>query len=347
MIAALLALAAASGSLEEAQAAFARADYPQAESLALAAAEPPHAGAALYLAGLARFRAGRAAAALEALDGAARAEDAPHDALFHFNRGACLYQLGRFRDAQTEYEEAARDSAIAAVSLSEAGFAALDAGAPALARDFAGRARAVATGAALTLVAELDALLADASAAAEYKEGISLYDGGRFAEAREHFRRATALDPQDGRSRIMSGAAAYRLGASGEARGEREKALSLPLDEADARAARAYLERLGSRWQATLRLAAGVDSDPFQTGLVEPSELGPGSQTPGASAVATAEAALSWRFAPPEGTSGPLAYPLSHPPPADSAPPHLRPPPPALAHLLQLLSHAALPPRVS
>src|SRR5260221_9785924 len=122
MIAALLALAAASGSLEEAQAAFARADYPQAESLALAAAEPPHAGAALYLAGLARFRAGRAAAALEALDGAARAEDAPHDALFHFHRGACLYQLGRFCDAQTETEGAARESPLPPPPLPETGF---------------------------------------------------------------------------------------------------------------------------------------------------------------------------------------------------------------------------------
>src|SRR5207248_7728677 len=49
------AAAAASGALQAAETAFAEGDYPRADALATAAAEPPQEGAALYLAGLARF----------------------------------------------------------------------------------------------------------------------------------------------------------------------------------------------------------------------------------------------------------------------------------------------------
>ena len=100
MIVAALLLAA---SLDDAQAAFANGAYPEAESLALAAAEPPHAGAALYLAALARFRAGRAADALEALDAAAKAADPPEAPLWHYNRAACLYELQRFGESVLDY----------------------------------------------------------------------------------------------------------------------------------------------------------------------------------------------------------------------------------------------------
>ncbi len=81
--------------LEQARSAFADAEYDRAETLALEAARPPRAGAALYLTGLARFRSGRPAEALEALDQAGASEDAPAPAEWHYNRGACLYELGR------------------------------------------------------------------------------------------------------------------------------------------------------------------------------------------------------------------------------------------------------------
>src|SRR5438046_3096765 len=131
MIVAALLLAA---SLDDAQAAFANGAYPEAESLALAAAEPPPAGAALYLAALARFRAGLAA-----------------------------------------------------------------------------------------------------------------FDAGKFAEARAHFRKSSALDPTDGRSRVMSGASALRLGAKDDARDDITRGLALRLGADDAQAARAYLSELTAR----------------------------------------------------------------------------------------------------
>src|SRR5439155_1022951 len=78
----------------------------------------------------ARFRAGRAADALEALDAAAKAADPPEAPLWHYNRAACLYELQRFGESVLDYEQAAADPSLAAVSLVNAGFAAFDAGSP-------------------------------------------------------------------------------------------------------------------------------------------------------------------------------------------------------------------------
>ena len=86
---AVVAVLAVAAPLTDAQQAFSEGRYDAAEKLALEAARPPQAGAALYLAGLARFRAGRPAEALEAFDAAGRAEDAPDRAQWSFNRGAC------------------------------------------------------------------------------------------------------------------------------------------------------------------------------------------------------------------------------------------------------------------
>jgi tetratricopeptide (TPR) repeat protein len=155
---AALAVAASSGSLDEARAAFAAADYARAERLALAAAVPPDSRAALYLAGLSRFRLGRPAEALAAIDQAGDGADAP--AAWHFNRGACLYALGRLPEAESEFLAAAPDPSFATLALVQAGFAALDAGAPDRARTLAARARASATGRLAELVDELDAALA-------------------------------------------------------------------------------------------------------------------------------------------------------------------------------------------
>ncbi|BDG02268.1 hypothetical protein [Anaeromyxobacter oryzae] len=169
MIAALVLVAVAAAAppdlLDQARTAFAQADYVRAEQLALeAAAEPPDDTAALYLAGLARFREGRPAEALDAIDRAGSGADAP--AAFHHNRAACLYELARYAEAESEYLRAADlDPALASVALVNAGFAALEAGAVDRARGDAARARAVATGAALDLVADLERQLPAAGGA--------------------------------------------------------------------------------------------------------------------------------------------------------------------------------------
>jgi hypothetical protein len=159
-VAAALALLVASASpsgLDEARRAFAAGDYASAERLALeAAADDP--APALYLAGLARFRAGRPAEALEALDRSEAGADSP--AAWRFNRGACLYELGRHAEAEAAFLGAAADPAFEALALVNAGFAALDGGAPERARELAARARASAAGGpALGLVEELEQAL--------------------------------------------------------------------------------------------------------------------------------------------------------------------------------------------
>jgi tetratricopeptide (TPR) repeat protein len=294
-----LALAAAVA-LSPAQQAFDRGDYARAEALALAEAPT---GASLYLAALARFRAGDPQAALELLRRAGRAQDPPSPALWHFNQAACLYELGRFREAESEYLKAAEDGSLTVVALVDAAFAALDGGSPPRAKELAARARAGASDErALELLADLDAHLAGAErekSVAEYKDGLDAYDAGNYVTARERFLRAAALDPSDGRSRIMAAASAFRLGARDAAREELDRALMLHLDEADVQTARAYLNLLGDarRWEGTARLAAGFDSNPQQTGLLQPNEF-PGQTTTGGSALTTAEVSLSWRTPP-------------------------------------------------
>jgi len=297
MIALMLAAAVA---LSSAQEAFDRGDYTRAEALALAA-EPS--GASLYLAALARFRAGSPQEALELLQRAGRAQDPPAPALWHFNQAACLYELGRFSEAESEYLKAAEDGSLVAVALVDAAFAALDGGAAPRAKELAARARANASDErALDLVADLDAHLAIAGhdkSVAEYKDGLDAYDAGNYAAARERFLRAAALDPSDGRSRIMAAASAFRLGARSAAREEFDRVLTLHLDEVDAQTARAYLDLLGGnrRWEGTARLAAGFDSNPQQTGLLQPNDFPSAVNTSG-SALTTAEVSLSWRTPP-------------------------------------------------
>lgn len=162
-LALLLATAPPSG-LDEARRAFAAGDYPLAERLSLdaAGAEGP---AALYLAGLARFRAGRPAEALQLLDGAEAGAESP--AAWRYNRGACLVELARFAEAEAAFLAAAEDPSFAPLALLNAGWAALDGGAPDRAAALAARARAAAgAGPALPLVEELERALAPAPAPA-------------------------------------------------------------------------------------------------------------------------------------------------------------------------------------
>ncbi len=157
---ALLLATALPGGLDEARRAFAAGDHASAERLALeaAAAGGPGEAEARYLAALARFRAGRPAEALDLLDAAAAGADSA--AAWHFNRGACLYELGRSGEAEAAFLEAARDPAFESLALVNAGFAALDGGDAARATALAARARAVASGPATELVEELERALA-------------------------------------------------------------------------------------------------------------------------------------------------------------------------------------------
>lgn len=260
-----LALHAAPDPLAPARDAFAAGDYARAESLALFAAVPPHRGQGLYLAALARFRAGRSEDALAALDAAARAKDAPPRGPWQFNRGACLYALERFDEAEAAFLAAAEaDPSLAAAARAQAGFAALDGDEPERARAHAAAAKATATGSTLALVEELEASVraaapsdaADARlarAAAAYRSALAAFDEGRFAEARRGFMRAAQLDPRDGRAALMAGASEVRLGAREDARADLIRALSLRLDPGEVRIARDYLAEasygLGSRPQ--------------------------------------------------------------------------------------------------
>jgi len=303
VVALAAAAAAGPGALQAAETAFSQGDYQRADALATAVAEPPQEGAALYLAGLSRFRSGHPAEALEALDRAACASDPPAPGLFHYNRAACLYQLERFAEAEADYlQAAALDPALSTLSFVNAAYAALDGGSPDRARQIAARVRASAKPEEADLVSDLESHIGvqgSERATAEYREGLAAYDAGRFEEARSHFRRASELDPADGRALIMSGASSYQLGARSQARTDLNAALAKPLDEADARTARDYLDAasggLSARkiWEGAARLAAGFDNDPLQTGFFENNEFPRFTNDQNASPVATANVAAA------------------------------------------------------
>ena len=313
------ALLAASTGPDLASEAFAHGDYARAEALALEQVQGPHPGAALYLAGLARFRRGEAAGALQLLDQSWSAPDRPDAGQWRFNRGSCLYELGRFAEAESEYLEAARlDVPLAAVSLIDAGFAALDADAPDRASALAERAGAIATPATQALLDDLRGQIAAAALAREteyYRAGLASFDAGEFAAAREKFLAAAALAPRDGRCRIMSGASALQLGARAEARADLELALSLELRPEEARIARDYLDELaagmaarGTGWSASAQLAAGFDSNALQTGFLEPNEFPGANSTASPSAFATASLGLAFRARPSQRLFAELDY---------------------------------------
>jgi len=267
--------------LESAQQAFAEARYEAAEKLALSAVRPPKSGAALYLAGLARFRAGKPAEALEVLDAAGRAEDAPALPAWNFNRGACLYALSRFGEAEQAFLAATSDESLARVAWANAGFAALDAGFPERAAQWASKARPGASARELALVEELLSQLAGAEGQGEapqesaYAQGLSAFDAGRFGEARARFLEAAKQVPESGRAWLMAGASAYRLGDRATAREDLTQALTQNLAPNDKQTAREYLDRLATGLRArgpgvdvSASVAAGLDSNVRQIGLV-------------------------------------------------------------------------------
>ncbi|KFE71404.1 tetratricopeptide repeat protein [Hyalangium minutum] len=277
---ALLALSATGASLTEAQQAFAEGRYEGAEQLALQAAKPPQEGAALYLVGLARFRSGRPADALEALEAAGKAQDAPERAPWNFNRGACLYELGRFEEAEQAFLQAAADESLSRVAWVNAGFAALDAGFPERAAQWAARAKAGAAERELALVEELLSEVAHAKGATvsagdeSYRQGLTSFDAGRFEEARTHFLEAAKWEGSSGRARLMAGASAYRTGDRVAAREDIVTALALRLEPRDREVARDYLDRLsyglrssGQGLGASVGAGVGYDSNVLQVGV--------------------------------------------------------------------------------
>jgi tetratricopeptide (TPR) repeat protein len=321
----VLALAAASADpLASAQAALARGAYAEAEEIALEEARPPRAGAALYLAGLARFRGGRPEEALQALDAAGRASDPPAAAFLQYNRGACLSELARYREAERAFvQAAARDSALAPAALVNAAYAALDRGSVKRARALA--RRALAAGAAADIVAGLEADIARpqgerqeegaSPALLEYRAGIAAFDGQRYEEARKRFQRAADLDPTEARSRIMAGAAALKMGERANARAELEQALQLSLDDEEAQAAREYLDALspglasrGRGFEALVRAGGGFDSGAGQSGALDPQSLAPIAGV--ASATGAAAFGLSYRARLKAGVFAEAAYGL-------------------------------------
>jgi tetratricopeptide (TPR) repeat protein len=306
----VLALAVSSADpLAAAQAALARGAYAEAEELALKEARPPRAGAALYLAGLARFRGGRPKEALQALDAAGRTGDPPAAALLQYNRGACLSELARHREAERAFvQAAARDPALAPAALVNAAYAALDRGSLKRARALA--RRALAAGAAVDIVAELEADIdrpkgereeeGASPAQLEYRAGIKAFDGQRYEEARERFQRAADLDPAEPRSRIMAGVVALKLGERAKARAELEQALQLALDDEEEHAAREYLDALspglasrGRGFEVLVRAGGGFDSGAGQSGALDPQSLAPLAGV--ASATGTAAFGLTYR----------------------------------------------------
>jgi tetratricopeptide (TPR) repeat protein len=278
--------------LGEAQRAFSEGRYAEAEALAERAAQPPQRGRALYLVGLARFRAGRPAEALEALDAAGRAEDAPEPTQWNFNRGACLYALGRFEEAERAFAEAGANESLARLAWVNAGFAALDAGAPERAARWAERARPGASEQELAQVRELRAELDLARAPAAHEadsesaRALEAFDAGRFDEAHALFLQAAGREPESGRARLMAGASSYRLGRRDRAREELTGALRLRLEPGDTRIAHEYLDRLSFGLRARgpgLWLLAdaggGYDSNVFQVGVASRDVSGETSAT--------------------------------------------------------------------
>lgn len=276
----LVAMLGAGDDLAEARQAFAQGRYEEAEHLAARATRPSERGAALYLVGLARFRTGRPAAALEALDAARLAEDPPEPTQWSFNRGACLYALERFGEAEQAFIDATANETLARLAWVNAGFAALDGGSPERAARWAERARAGASEQERVQVEDLLAQLARAQEhpvdeeGPAYAQGLAAFDAGHFEQARALFLEAARQAPQSGRARLMAGASAYRAEDLSTAREDLLAALGLHLEPRDTQVAHAYLDRLsfgmrarGPGFWLSVGGGGGYDSNVFQVGV--------------------------------------------------------------------------------
>lgn len=313
----LLMALAAEEPLEDARQSFAAGRYAEAEQQALQAAEASPSGAALYLIGLSRFRTGRPAEALEALDAAGRAPDAPEPEAWNFNRGACLYALGRFEEAEQAFASIHAEAPLARVAWINAGFAAFDAGAPERAARWAERATPGASAQETVQLQELRALLVPAGEPGDedYRQGLAAFDAGRFDEARAHFLRAATRMPDAGRARLMAGASAYRLGALTEAREDLASSLTLTLSPLDRSTAHQYLDLLshglrssGPGLWASASLGPGFDSNVLQVGVAARDVSGASADVVTASAFAEASVGITARFRVADSVLAALSY---------------------------------------
>ncbi|NPC46206.1 tetratricopeptide repeat protein [Corallococcus exiguus] len=298
----LLVALAAGEPLEDARESFAAGRYTEAEQQALQA---PPSGAALYLVGLARFRLGRPAEALEALEAAGHASDGPEPDAWNFNRGACLYALGRFAEAEEAFARVREGAPLARVAWINAGFAAFDAGAPDRATQWAERASPDASTAEALQVEELRALLSPAVNEGDeaYRQGLASFDASRFDEARAHFLRAAERQPDSGRARLMAGASAWRLGSRAEAREDLTAALALTLTPLDRATAYQYLDLISfglrssgpSLW-VSASVGPGFDSNVLQVGVAARDVSGANADVVTASPFAEASVGITARF---------------------------------------------------
>ncbi|SET49570.1 tetratricopeptide repeat protein [Stigmatella erecta] len=300
----LLVALSAGEPLEDARESFAAGRYAEAEQQALQA---PPSGASLYLVGLARFRTGRPAEALEALDAAGREADAPEPDAWNFNRGACLYALGRFEEAERAFGGVGEGGPLTRAAWINAGFAAFDAGAPERARAWADRAAPGASAGEALLVEELRGLLTPAPPARveadPYVQGLAAFDAGRFEEARVLFQRAAERAPDSGRARLMAGAAAWRLGARDAARADLTAALQRPLSPLDRKTAHQYLDLLsvglrssGPGVWASASVGPGFDGNVLQVGIAARDVSGASADQVTASLFAEASVGLTARL---------------------------------------------------
>ena len=196
------------------------------------------------------------------------------------------------RAARRAFADAGANESLARLAWVNAGFAALDAGAPERAAQWAERARPGASEQELAQVEQLRAETARAREPAahetgsDYARALESFDAGRFDEAHTLFLQAERAEPESGRVRLMAGAASSRAQRRDRAREELTGALRLRLEPAEARIAREYLDRLSFGLRARgpgLGLLAdaggGYDSNVFQVGVASRDVSGVTSST--------------------------------------------------------------------
>src|SRR5207244_6952367 len=125
-------------------------------------------GPSLMVLGQVQFRREHYDQALDLFERAAAGVPAPAAAPLAFNRGSTLFALGRYREAEDAFIEAARDPKLTGIAEVNAGLAALGTGDLARARQHAEAAGRSSTAAAIAT--ELDGLRAQIAAAAPVEQ---------------------------------------------------------------------------------------------------------------------------------------------------------------------------------
>jgi len=245
---------------------------------------------------LAHFKAGRYAPALTEFDHALRTAPATADrATLEFNAAACLYELGRYPEAEARFARAgALDPKLAPLAQLNAGVAALEAGRTAAAEAYL-QAAPPGDAEAEARRAELTEKLASARAVAErddraalVKDGAAALDQQQYAVARSKLEQALRdapdlTDEERADLHFGIGTAAAGLGDLEAARQNFETAAELAPNDADARyqAARTAdqqgdLDAAEAGYAASLKLGlSGADASTARTRLEQLAPLPP------------------------------------------------------------------------